>query len=68
VADDMSILWSPCCDIIRFTDNKSTVHSGLCRTRHNGVLGPTIRLVPHPDDRYNLAVWQELNSEEARRG
>lgn len=36
----------PCCGIIRIGDQpEGVVHSGACRFRHAGVLGPTIKLI-----------------------
>jgi len=63
-----TILWSPCCDIIRITDRPGTVHSGLCRSKHNGTLGPTIRLVPHPHDMYDAIEYLRFQEHTTRGG
>lgn len=37
--------YSPCCGMVRTGPQPPAVmHSGLCREKHNGVLGPTIYL------------------------
>jgi hypothetical protein len=36
----------PCCGLIRIGDKpEGVVHTGMCRERHGGVLGPTIKLI-----------------------
>lgn len=49
-------MWSPCCGLVRAGGHwqPGTMHNGACRDRHAGVLGPTVRLVAHPEDRGSL--------------
>ena len=43
--------WSPCCGWTRVgVWDPGTMHTGLCHSKRGGELGPTIRLVVHPDD------------------
>jgi hypothetical protein len=56
--------WSPCCHSLREgTHQPGVMHSGLCRDAHHGparlgALGPTIRLVVHPDDVHLLVDYE----------
>lgn len=46
-------MWSPCCGFLRAGDHwtPGSMHSSLCIIQRGGTLGPTIRLVPHHEDR-----------------
>ena len=56
--------WSPCCNMIRDGEwAPGAMHNAACRSRHAGVLGPTVRLVVHPDDLQELATYERYPRE-----
>lgn len=52
--------WSPCCDQLSLDEVEAEfMHTERCRKFHRGVLGPTMRLVVHPDDVAELERYEE---------
>lgn len=56
--------YSPCCKLLREGDARPDImHNGACRKRHNGVLGPTIKLIATVDSANELYMYRQSHKE-----